>query len=29
VPLPASLVAQIEGAWKTSIKDSSGKAVWN
>jgi phosphate transport system substrate-binding protein len=29
VPLPATLVTLIEGAWKTQIKDASGKAVWN
>jgi phosphate transport system substrate-binding protein len=28
VPLPASLIAQIEGSWKTQIKDASGKPVW-
>lgn len=28
VPLPASLVAQIEASWKTDIKDASGKPVW-
>ena len=29
VPLPDSLVALIEGAWKAQIKDGAGKAVWN
>jgi phosphate transport system substrate-binding protein len=29
VPLPGPLVAQIEGAWKSSVKDAAGKAVWN
>lgn len=29
VPLPANLVKQIQDSWKTSIKDASGKAVWN
>jgi phosphate transport system substrate-binding protein len=29
VPLPGALVAQIEAAWKSSIKDASGNAVWH
>jgi phosphate transport system substrate-binding protein len=29
VPLPTSLIAQINDAWKKEIKDGSGKAVWN
>ncbi len=29
VPLPDSLVSTIEGAWKTQIKDTAGKPVWN
>jgi phosphate transport system substrate-binding protein len=29
VPLPTALVAQIEGAWKVSVKDAGGKPVWN
>jgi phosphate transport system substrate-binding protein len=28
VPLPDSLTKLIEDAWKTQIKDSSGKAAW-
>jgi phosphate transport system substrate-binding protein len=28
VPLPATLIAQIEDAWKTQVKDGSGKPVW-
>ena len=28
VPLPASLVTQIEGSWKTELKDPSGKSIW-
>jgi phosphate transport system substrate-binding protein len=28
VPLPASVVNQIHGAWKAQVKDTSGKAVW-
>jgi phosphate transport system substrate-binding protein len=28
VPLPQSLVKQIHGAWKTQVKDTSGKAIW-
>ncbi len=28
VPLPATLIAQIEEAWKTQVKDGSGKPVW-
>src|SRR4029077_13251156 len=27
VPLPQSLVAQIENSWKTEIKDTSGKPI--
>jgi phosphate transport system substrate-binding protein len=29
VALPPALVAQIETAWKTQVKDASGKPVWN
>jgi phosphate transport system substrate-binding protein len=29
VPLPDSLIAQIEDAWKSQVKDTSGKPVWN
>jgi len=29
VPLPPALVAMIQDAWKTQIKDASGKAVWS
>ena len=29
VALPAPLVAQIEDAWKTQIKDAAGKPLWN
>ena len=29
VPLPPALISQIESSWKTQIKDSSGKPVWN
>jgi hypothetical protein len=29
VPLPQTLVAQIEQTWTAQIKDSSGKLVWN
>jgi phosphate transport system substrate-binding protein len=29
VPLPANLKTQIRDAWKTQIKDTSGKALWN
>jgi phosphate transport system substrate-binding protein len=28
VPLPADLVAQIEGSWAQQIKDASGKPIW-
>jgi phosphate transport system substrate-binding protein len=28
VPLPAELVATIESAWKSQIKDKSGAAIW-
>ena len=28
VPLPASVVSQIEASWKTTLKDSSGKPVF-
>jgi phosphate transport system substrate-binding protein len=28
VPLPASVVKLIEGAWKSQLKDSAGKSVW-
>ncbi len=28
VPLPANVVAMIRDAWKTQVKDSSGKALW-
>ena len=29
VALPPPLVAQIEDAWKSQLKDSAGKALWN
>ena len=29
VPMPASVSQLVEAAWKTDIKDASGKAVWN
>jgi len=29
VPLPSTLISQIQGSWKTEIKDGSGKAIWN
>ena len=29
VPLPAPLIGLIEDAWKTEVKDDSGKAIWN
>jgi phosphate transport system substrate-binding protein len=29
VPIPDAVVKQIAEAWKTSIKDGSGKALWN
>lgn len=29
VPLPATLVKQIQDSWKASVKDASGKAIWN
>ena len=29
VPLPDSVVKLIEGAWKTQLKDASGKAAWS
>ena len=28
VPLPANVVAMVRDAWKTQVKDSSGKALW-
>jgi phosphate transport system substrate-binding protein len=28
VPLPASVVALVQGAWKAQLKDSSGKAIY-
>jgi hypothetical protein len=28
VPLPESLVAQIEDTWKTQLKDGSGNPIW-
>ena len=28
VPLPKAVIGQIEGSWKTQLKDSSGKALW-
>jgi phosphate transport system substrate-binding protein len=28
VPLPANVVTMIHDAWKTQIKDASGKAIW-
>jgi phosphate transport system substrate-binding protein len=28
VPMPASVVKQIEGAWASIITDTSGKPVW-
>jgi phosphate transport system substrate-binding protein len=29
VPMPESVSKLVEAAWKTNIKDASGKAVWN
>jgi phosphate transport system substrate-binding protein len=29
VPLPDAVVAIVEGAWKTQIRDSTDKAVWH
>ena len=29
VPMPESVSKLVESAWKTDIKDASGKAVWN
>jgi phosphate transport system substrate-binding protein len=29
VPMPESVAKLVEAAWKTDIKDASGKAVWN
>ena len=29
VPMPESVAKLVESAWKTDIKDASGKAVWN
>jgi phosphate transport system substrate-binding protein len=29
VPLPPPLVAQIEDTWKSQVKDTAGKLVWN
>jgi phosphate transport system substrate-binding protein len=28
VPLPPTLVAQIQDGWKTQLKDPSGSAIW-
>jgi phosphate transport system substrate-binding protein len=28
VPLPPTLVGQVQDAWKAQLKDSSGKAIW-
>ncbi|MFM9967191.1 MAG: phosphate ABC transporter substrate-binding protein PstS, partial [Burkholderiales bacterium] len=28
VPMPAAVTNQIRGAWKTQVRDSSGKALW-
>jgi len=28
VPLPASVIKLVEDAWKTNLKDASGKAIW-
>jgi len=28
VPMPASVVTQVESAWKANLKDASGKALW-
>ena len=29
VPLPDNLTGMIAGAWKSQVKDASGKAIWN
>ena len=29
IPMPDSVVKLIQNAWKTQLKDGSGKAVWN
>ncbi|MBU1690182.1 MAG: phosphate ABC transporter substrate-binding protein PstS [Gammaproteobacteria bacterium] len=29
IPMPASVVKLVKGAWKAQIKDASGKALWN
>jgi phosphate transport system substrate-binding protein len=29
VPLPDTLVAQVENAWKVSVKDATGSAIWH
>jgi phosphate transport system substrate-binding protein len=28
IPLPDSVVNQIQASWKSNIKDQSGKSVW-
>jgi phosphate transport system substrate-binding protein len=28
IPMPGEVVKLVESAWKSQIKDSSGKAVW-
>jgi phosphate transport system substrate-binding protein len=28
VPLPATVVKQVQAAWKSNLKDASGKAIY-
>jgi phosphate transport system substrate-binding protein len=28
IPMPGDVVKLVQSAWKTEIKDQSGKAVW-